>query len=76
MKSEMRNWKTKDQGTKDAATAKRRRAEKKKAAQSGGLRLEELEMKMRASAARDGANRRERSLEIDNLGHSVAVVGG
>jgi hypothetical protein len=39
----MRNWKTKDQGTKDAATANRRRAENKKAAQSGGLRLEELE---------------------------------
>jgi len=32
-----------DKGPKDAATAKRRRAEKKKAAQSGGLRLEELE---------------------------------
>jgi hypothetical protein len=24
---------------------------------------------MRASAARDGANRRERGLEMDNLGH-------
>jgi hypothetical protein len=49
-------------------------ADSKKAARSGGLRLNRESV--RASATRDGANRRERVIGMDNLVHRGGRVGG